>query len=65
MVEMLLLGAAVWGLLLTWGVVNLYTRPSPTLPDDEIEVLRTFVERLRALAKSPAGKAVRRGPKVR
>ena len=61
MIELLLIGVGVWCLSITWAVVNLYTRPSPTLPDDEIDVLRAFVERLRALSAESGVK--RRRPK--
>ena len=50
MVELLLIVPVVWLLLLTWGVGNLYTRPKDGLKDEEVELLKRFIESLQRLA---------------
>ena len=60
MAELLIIVPVIWALVMTWAVGNLYFRPAGGLPEDELEVLREFVDRLRKLAASESHKGRRR-----
>ena len=52
MASLLVVMVGLWMVVITWGVWNLYARPLSGLDPDDVDLIKSFMDKIRKLARS-------------